>query len=142
MAGKTVAEKVEEEEEEEGRTVAAAGLFGTDLQKVVAAKRGLGLLILYANLTRPTFGMTESLLSSESISSHQEFRKPRCNAKNIHRRSGASIAIHKRSRASRMVIRFLSRVSSYYFMVLSVTYADLYPGEDRVWTQKKFVYKT
>nr|GEX26816.1 hypothetical protein [Tanacetum cinerariifolium] len=34
-----------------------AGLFGTELQKVVVVKRGLGLLIVFANITVPTFGM-------------------------------------------------------------------------------------
>ncbi|GJZ22914.1 hypothetical protein Tco_0559953 [Tanacetum coccineum] len=43
-----------------GRLVAATGSFGTELQKVAAPKRGLGLLIVYGNLTRPTFGMADN----------------------------------------------------------------------------------
>ncbi|GJV20581.1 hypothetical protein Tco_1369601, partial [Tanacetum coccineum] len=43
-----------------GRLVDVAGSFGTELQKAAAAKRGLGLLIVYANLTRPTFGMADN----------------------------------------------------------------------------------
>nr|GEY53402.1 haloacid dehalogenase-like hydrolase domain-containing protein Sgpp [Tanacetum cinerariifolium] len=39
------------------RLIVAAGLFGTELQKIDVAKRGLGLLIVSANLTVPTFGM-------------------------------------------------------------------------------------
>nr|GEX92781.1 transcription factor-like protein DPB isoform X1 [Tanacetum cinerariifolium] len=41
-----------------GRLITAAGSFSTYLQKVAAAKRGLGLIIVYDKLTRPTFGMT------------------------------------------------------------------------------------
>ncbi|GKD85839.1 hypothetical protein Tco_1356993, partial [Tanacetum coccineum] len=54
LAGKTVMVKVEERKKEDGS-------FGTELQKTAIAKRGLGLLIVYANLTRPTFGMASRI---------------------------------------------------------------------------------